>query len=150
MEPIWYPLPGEDPASPEWRERRVRGVIESAVLADELGADLLKLEFPGYVQSADYRARAVDAVAELDSKVTSPWIILSAGVGYDDFAVQLELASRGGACGYMAGRSIWRDVAKTFGDGTDSASAETTVKQRLSRLNAITGSSGAPTCRSAR
>jgi tagatose 1,6-diphosphate aldolase len=49
VEPIWYALEGEDPKSSKWRERRVEGIIESAHEANALGVDMLKVEFPGYV-----------------------------------------------------------------------------------------------------
>src|SRR6516162_9480424 len=43
VEPIWYPLEGEDPKSDAWRERRVEGIIESAREANDLGTDMLKV-----------------------------------------------------------------------------------------------------------
>jgi tagatose 1,6-diphosphate aldolase len=52
VEPIRCPLPGEDPGSAEWKAARVRGIIASAVAANEMGVDMLKVEFPGYVLKA--------------------------------------------------------------------------------------------------
>ena len=58
VEPIWYPLEGEDPKSEAWRERRVEGIIESAREANELGTDMLKVEFPGYVETEAGKSKA--------------------------------------------------------------------------------------------
>jgi tagatose 1,6-diphosphate aldolase len=111
VEPIWYPLEGEDPKSTAWRERRVQGIIESAREAYELGTDMLKVEFPGYVDSDTGKAKALEACQQLDAAVTVPWVILSAGVNYDSFKTQVEIACNAGASGFLAGRSIWRDAA---------------------------------------
>ena len=39
-----------------------------------------------------------------------PWMVLSAGVDHETFCRQVELACRGGASGFLAGRSIWKDA----------------------------------------
>src|SRR5439155_22538325 len=88
VEPIWYPRPGEDPTSASWQRRRVTGIIASAVEADGLGVDMLKVEFPGSVATLEDREAAMAACAELDAAVHVPWVILSAGVGYADFKTQ--------------------------------------------------------------
>jgi tagatose 1,6-diphosphate aldolase len=143
VEPIWYPLPGEDPTTPEWKAGRVRGIIESAVVADEKGVDVLKVEFPGYVDTPDGRAAAVDAVAELDARTTAPWVVLSAGVGYEDFATQIEIASAAGSSGYVAGRSIWRDALLTH-DPAKQGEAIRAIKHRFDHLNELTRQGGRP------
>jgi len=111
VEPIWYPLEGEDPKSTAWRERRVQGIIESAREAYDLGTDMLKVEFPGYVDSDIGKAKSLEACQQLDAAVTVPWVILSAGVNYNSFKTQVEIACNAGASGFLAGRSIWRDAA---------------------------------------
>jgi tagatose 1,6-diphosphate aldolase len=143
VEPIWYPLPGEDATTDEWKADRVRGIIESAVTADQCGVDVLKVEFPGYVDTPDGRAASVDAVAELDERTTAPWVVLSAGVGYEDFASQIEIASAAGSSGYVAGRSIWRDALLTHDPAKrDEAIAE--IKHRFDHLNELTRQGGRP------
>jgi tagatose 1,6-diphosphate aldolase len=143
VEPIWYPLPGEDATTLEWRADRVRGIIESAVIADQRGVDVLKVEFPGYVDTPEGRAASVDAVAELDARTTAPWVVLSAGVGYEDFATQIEIASAAGSSGYVAGRSIWRDALLTH-DPAKQGEAIKAIKARFDRLNALTRQGGRP------
>ncbi|HYY27245.1 MAG TPA: tagatose 1,6-diphosphate aldolase, partial [Chthoniobacterales bacterium] len=113
VEPIWFPLEGEDPKSDLWQQRRVQGIIESAHEANALGVDILKVEFPGYVETEDGRAKAQEACERLDEGVSVPWMLLSAGVGYEAFKTQIEIACRAGGSGFMAGRSIWRGAAST-------------------------------------
>lgn len=143
VEPIWYPLPGEDPASDAWRAARVEGILASAFEANALGVDMLKVEFPGYVDSQPGRDNAVAACKELDAGVTVPWVILSAGVGYADFRTQVEIACRAGASGYLAGRSIWRDAVSTHEPG-ERAAAIQAARARLDELNAVTRANGRP------
>ena len=143
VEPIWYPLPGEDPSSDGWLAARVDGILASAFEADALGVDMLKVEFPGYVASAAGRENAAAACKELDSGVGVPWVILSAGVGYEDFKTQVEIACKAGASGYLAGRSIWRDAVSTH-DPAARAVAIAAARARLDELNAITRANGRP------
>jgi len=143
VEPIWYPLPGEDPTSAQWEDERVGGIIASAVEADELGVDMLKVEFPGYVDTPEGRASATAACAELDAAVHVPWVILSAGVGYAEFKTQVEIACRAGASGYLAGRSIWRDAVSTH-DAAGRERAIIEARERLAELNTLTRLHGRP------
>jgi tagatose 1,6-diphosphate aldolase len=143
VEPIWYPLPGEDPASEEWKARRVRGILASAIEATGAGVDLLKVEFPGYVGTEQERAAAASACAELDAAVSVPWVILSAGVTYEEFKAQVAIACRAGASGYLAGRSIWRDAISTR-DRDEREKAIAAARARLEELNALTRAHGRP------
>ncbi len=143
VEPIWYPLPGEDPASDRWKAARVAGIVASAAEADRLGVDMLKAEFPGYVDSEAGIEDARRACADLDAAVSVPWVILSAGVGFDEFVTQVRLACEAGASGYLAGRSVWRDAVSTADPrARDGAMAD--VVARLDRLNEVTRRHGRP------
>ena len=143
VEPIWYPLPGEDPTAPQWKVARADGILASAFEADALGADLLKVEFPGYLGDKHERAVAVIACRELDAGVKAPWVILSAGVGYATFKAQVQIASMAGASGYIAGRSIWHDVISVH-DPARRETAKARACSRLDELNAIVRVSGRP------
>ncbi len=143
VEPIWYPLPGEDSSTAEWKAARVQGILASAFQADALGVDMLKVEFPGYVDTKQGRDNAAAACKELDAGVGVPWVILSAGVGYEDFKTQVEISCRAGASGYLAGRSIWRDAVSTH-DPDARAAAVLGARARLDELNAITRANGRP------
>lgn len=143
VEPIWYPLPGEDTDSEQWKKERVEGIVASAIEADRLGVDMLKVEFPGYVDTEEARAAARTACAELDTAVNVPWAILSAGVGFEDFVTQVQIACEAGASGYLAGRSVWRDAVTTV-DPQARAEAVLASRARIERLNEATRKYGRP------
>jgi tagatose 1,6-diphosphate aldolase len=143
VEPIWYPLEGEDPASSSWKARRIEGIIESAIEANSYGIDMLKVEFPGDVSSATGQANAAEACQRLDRSIDVPWVILSAGVSYDSFKKQVEIACQAGASGYLAGRSIWRDAASTHEPKAKNRAVADAVA-RLAELNGITRANGRP------
>ena len=46
VEPIWYPLPGEDPTEPAVRRQRAAAIVSSAAEFGLLGVDVLKVQFP--------------------------------------------------------------------------------------------------------
>jgi tagatose 1,6-diphosphate aldolase len=146
VEPIWYPLPGEDPASTIWQHRRVDGIIDSAAEAADLGVDMLKVEFPGSVDSEQEKSAAMEACKRLNACTRGlPWVILSAGVGYDAFREQVRIASASGASGFLAGRSIWRDAAATH-DPTRRQAAISEAASRLNELASVTRANGRPYC----
>jgi tagatose 1,6-diphosphate aldolase len=143
VEPIWYPLIGERTDDPVWRAARVDGIIRSAAEAAALGCDLLKVEFPGEVATAAGKAAAAEACQRLDAAIDVPWVLLSAGVGYEQFKEQVRLAGEAGASGFLAGRSIWRD-AVSMRDPAERAGALAEAGDRLDELAAITRRHGRP------
>ncbi len=143
VEPIWFALPGEDQKSTAWLERRVEGIIESAHISAEFGADMLKVEFPGDVSTPEGRKAAAKACQRLNDGMTQPWVILSAGVGYEEFRDQVEVACSAGASGFLGGRSIWQDAVATR-DPVARAVAATEAADRLSELTAVARKHGRP------
>lgn len=75
-------------------------VADSARIAVENGARVLKLQYPG---SAEASAAVTEAAAGV------PWAVLSAGVDHETFIEQVRTAVANGASGAMAGRSLWKD-----------------------------------------
>ena len=98
IENLIYPLRDEAPLS---TEARADAIIEAAVLIDDLKPSLLKLEYPG----------SPEACRRLASRLTVPWAVLSAGVSSDEFAKVLRVScDEGGASGFIAGRSVWKET----------------------------------------
>jgi tagatose-1,6-bisphosphate aldolase len=97
IENLIYPLPGEVLTA----QQREDAIIEAArALNDVDGVDLLKLEYPG----------SVEGTRRLASVLTRPWAVLSAGVPFDHFTEVLKVAfDEGGASGFIAGRSVWKE-----------------------------------------
>ena len=91
-----YPFPGEDFSG----SRREDAIIEAARALNEIDCDLLKLEYPGSPEGCRRLAEVLDR----------PWAVLSAGVPFDEFTKVLRIAfDEGGASGFIAGRSVWRE-----------------------------------------
>jgi tagatose 1,6-diphosphate aldolase len=143
VEPIWYPVAGEDPTTDAWKQARIEGIVASALEANALGIDMLKVEFPGYVSTEAEGDRAAAACKELDAGIDVPWVILSAGVGYEEFRTQVSIACSAGASGYLAGRSIWRD-AVSLHEPAERVAAIDAARARLDELNAVTRTHGRP------
>jgi tagatose-1,6-bisphosphate aldolase len=96
IENLVYPLPGEDLSG----RAREDAIIEAARALNELDIDLLKLEYPGSPEGCRRLAAVLDR----------PWAVLSAGVPFEDFTEVLKVAfDDGGASGFIAGRSVWRE-----------------------------------------
>ena len=108
VEPLWFPVAGESTDDPEVRGRRRRSVIASARSFHDVGADIMKVEFP-VLDLTDLDA-CHQACADLDEAVDGPWVLLSAGVTFEGFRTQVDVAADHGCSGFMAGRAIWGDA----------------------------------------
>lgn len=136
VEPLWYPLPGEDPADPGVRAARVEATVRSAGTFARLGTDVMKVEFPGTVGTDTDEEAAAGACARLDAAVDGPWVLLSSSATFEQFAVQLRIAAAAGACGFMAGRAIWGDAVGRH-DADRRAAGVRTAADRLDQLAAV-------------
>ena len=101
VEPLWFPVAGESMDDPEVRERRRRSVIASARSFHDVGTDIMKVEFP-VLDLTDLDA-CHQACADLDEAVDGPWVLLSAGVTFEGFRTQVDVAADHGCSGFMAG-----------------------------------------------
>lgn len=117
---VLEPLPrGLDPFGP-WVVEWVRAHVES-------GADMFKLPYPG----------SSSACADVTALAGRPWTMLSAGVGFETFLGQLEIAAAAGASGYIVGRAVWREAA-TVDPTTRARAIAEHVIPRLERLADVT------------
>ena len=97
--------------SKAFAEQRPRAAVRTAERLGAIGPEVLKLEFP--VDCHHERDEAVwrSACAELRDASPAPWALLSGGEPFDVFKVQLQIACEAGCSGFMAGRSLWGEVA---------------------------------------
>lgn len=103
IENLIYQLPDEESLDPQLRAELI---VEAAAMLAETGADLVKLEYPG---SAEACRRIADVAG-------GPWAVLSAGVAFDEFQDVLRIAcDEGGASGFIAGRSLWKEAVGLAG-----------------------------------
>lgn len=133
FEPISYSL---DPDTPLTNEERRQVVIESARHFTQRGVDILKLEFPIDCNIEPDIQVWQDATQELDAVCTVPWALLSAGVSYDLFIQQAEVACAAGASGVIAGRAIWGEVVAMPVEEQDEW-LQTVGRDRMERLTAV-------------
>lgn len=134
LELLIYPLPGEVVDSTAYAAAKPQLVLDSVAHFREnrFGVDLLKLEFPadlkftrefsagafdGREREAAYDLAAVeDYLFELNALTNVPWVLLTAGVGPREFALDLELAVAAGASGFLAGRAVWMEALAHYPD----------------------------------
>ena len=102
IENLVYGRPAEDLSG----QAREDAIIESARALNDLDIDLLKLEYPG----------SPEGCRRLASILRRPWAVLSAGVPFEQFTDIIRIAAdEGGASGFIAGRSVWREVVSLTG-----------------------------------
>ena len=122
IENLIYPLPNAELLTDEQKENLI---VESAILLNETKPDLLKLEFP-------ITERGCKRLAD---SLTVPWAVLSAGVAFEQFKKAIILScDAGGASGFIAGRSIWKEAIGMSKVEQDKFLTSTAVA-RLEELN---------------
>jgi tagatose 1,6-diphosphate aldolase len=110
VEAVAYPLAGQDKEA--FAKSKPDAVVRSAEELCPLGFDVYKAEFPVDLAFPYEEASLGEWCRKLDAATSQPWVILSAGVGIDQFAQQVEIACQNGASGFLAGRAIWKDSVK--------------------------------------
>ena len=114
-------------------ENRALKVYQSALRASEIGADILKLEFPVDVSVESDKAIWEDACQRLSS-IGKPWVLLSAGVNFETFCQQVKVACKAGASGFIAGRAVWGDACQIPYSARRIDWLESTGVDRMKRL----------------
>jgi tagatose 1,6-diphosphate aldolase len=78
-------------------------IIESLklLLKNNIRPDVFKLDFPEN-----------DSLCKDITKILGdiPWILLTRGVGFEVFKSELQVATKNGAVGFLAGRALWQDI----------------------------------------
>ena len=130
IENLVYSLPGQELRGQD----REDAIIEAARALNGLDIDLLKLEYPG----------SAAGCRRLAAVLNRPWAVLSAGVPFAEFSQAMRVAfDEGGASGFIAGRSVWREAVAL--DGQARLDFLTTVAcPRLEQLTAIAATYARP------
>ena len=145
LEPVTYSADAEvKKDSAEFAAERPRLIIETARRLSRLEPDVLKMEFPvdifnGSSDPANWETHC----RELTEATTVPWVLLSAGVDFEDFERQVEVALKSGASGYLAGRAIWKESVSMSPEERRSF-LEGPAVARIERLNALVDSHAVP------
>jgi len=130
IENLVYALPGTELRGSE----REDAIVEAARALNDLDIDLLKLEYPGSPEGCRRLAAILDR----------PWAVLSAGVPFAEFSQAMRIAfDEGGASGFIAGRSVWREAVALDGAERERFLAEV-ARPRLEELVAVAAAYARP------
>ncbi|MCI4371751.1 MAG: tagatose 1,6-diphosphate aldolase, partial [Thermoplasmata archaeon] len=108
-EPMSYAV---DETEREFAPHKADTIIRTAEVLSPLGLDVLKAEFPGDPKVTADAEELRKNCDRLSRATKVPWVVLSAGADFDVFQKLVDLACRGGASGFLAGRAIWKDAFK--------------------------------------
>ena len=109
VEPVSYPVEQVGVSSKKFADMKPELVIETARQITALPIDVLKAEFPADVTFERDEAKLLGYCQELDRASRLPWVLLSAGVDFNTFKKQVEIACKAGASGFLAGRALWQE-----------------------------------------
>jgi len=144
VEPVSYKV-GLAEADPQNFARvKPQLVIETARQITSLPIDVLKAEFPSDLKYERDKSRLLDLCHQLDEASQVPWIILSAGVNFELFYQEVEIACQAGASGFLAGRALWQEATQIGSRRERLTFLETTVVNRLESLTKIANDYGIP------
>jgi tagatose 1,6-diphosphate aldolase len=144
IEPLSYPV-GEEVNNPkQFATIKEQLVPKTAQHITALPVDVLKAEFPADLRYHQDKAELIDLCRQLDKSSQVPWVVLSAGVSFEVFCQQVEIACRGGASGFLAGRAIWQEAMNIDDAGKRAQLLATLAVDRLNKLNEIAAKYAVP------
>ncbi len=135
LEPIHFPYNGEDDKSASKLARKANTVIESARILSRY-CDVYKAEFPGTF-GVESDAVLTDNLKKLNDVCVKPWVLLSAGVDYDQYKKQVEMAMKAGASGILGGRAFWKEFFTYTTPAERQKFASTECVRRVKETDAI-------------
>ena len=141
LEPLSFAL---DPAVKKLASAEKRIVVtETARRLTPLGVDVLKAEFPISIGDEKDEDVWAEACKEVSEAAVCPWIILSAGVSFEEFERQTAVACQNGASGVLVGRAVWAEAADLAGEAR-SEFLRTIAVKRMHRLTEVIETYGNP------
>lgn len=108
-----------EPLSYKIEESRASEVIKIVEETRELGVDILKVEYPGDRVSCEQ-------ISELSE---APWVLLSAGMKYEQYKEALQVACESGASGMAVGRAVWQEFGDCQGEEREKFLRDVSVKR---------------------
>jgi tagatose 1,6-diphosphate aldolase len=137
LEPIHFPykVNGVEEGKEAVAARKARTVIESAKFLSRY-CDIYKAEFPGTL-GVETDAQLADNLKRLNDACVKPWVLLSAGVDYDKYKKQVEMAMKAGASGILGGRAFWKEFFTYASPPERQKFAETECVRRVKETDAI-------------
>jgi tagatose 1,6-diphosphate aldolase len=144
VEPLSYPI-GEETRNPaHFAKVKEQLVLKTARHIANLPIDILKSEFPADLRYEKDKAKLADLCRQLDEASAVPWVVLSAGVDFETFCQEVEIACQGGASGFLAGRAIWQEAMHIDKARERIKFLATVGADRLKKLNEIAAKYATP------
>ena len=109
VEPVTYPVEQVGVSAKKFADMKPGLVIETARQITALPIDVLKAEFPADLSFEQDEGKLLQLCQELNQASRLPWVLLSAGVDFETFKKQVEIACKAGASGFLAGRALWQE-----------------------------------------
>jgi tagatose 1,6-diphosphate aldolase len=144
VEPVSYSIEGAGTSSKKFAEIKPSLVIETARQITALPIDVLKAEFPADIKFEQDEGKLLGLCQQLNQASRLPWVLLSAGVDFNSFQKQLEIACKAGASGFLAGRALWQEGAQIRSREERMNFFQNTAAPRLKELAEIADSYGKP------
>jgi tagatose 1,6-diphosphate aldolase len=144
VEPVSYPVDGQESNSPEFAAEKPGLVIENARQITALQIDVLKTEFPANMNYEKDEGKLLEICHKLNEASRVPWVLLSAGVDYETFCRQVAIACQAGASGFVGGRAIWQEALQIKDTKERVNFLNTTVANRLQGLEEIAAKYAVP------
>jgi len=144
VEPLSYPTGNEISNPAEFAAVKERLVIETARDIAVLPIDVLKTEFPADLGYKKDKPELINLCHQLDIASPVPWVILSAGVDFEVFCQQVEIACQAGASGFLGGRAIWQEAMYIDNARERIQYLSTVGADRLKRLTEIANKYAVP------
>lgn len=144
VEPLSYKVGREEGNPKNFASVKPQLVVETAKQITALPIDVLKAEFPADLEYEKNKSRLLDSCHRLNEASQVPWVILSAGVTFELFYEQVEIACQAGASGFLAGRALWQEAAQASSRQERLKFLETTVVERLESLTQLAHAYGTP------
>ncbi|MCD6230643.1 MAG: tagatose 1,6-diphosphate aldolase [Dehalococcoidia bacterium] len=144
VEPVSYSLGSREDRPQDFACVKPQLVIRTAEQITAFPIDVLKAEFPADLKYETDENRLFDLCRQLNVASQVPWVILSAGVNFDMFYREVEIACRSGASGFLAGRALWQEATDIRSRHDRKIFLETTVLERLDSLTELANKYATP------
>jgi tagatose 1,6-diphosphate aldolase len=144
VETVSYPIGGMTRPSQQFAAGLPRIVIETAKQVTPLGIDVFKAEFPADMTYEHDEGEMLDWCRQISAASPVPWVVLSGGADFPQFLKQVEIACKGGASGFLAGRAVWKEAMGIEDPGDRRRFLEATAVTRLKELEDVATQFGTP------
>ena len=144
VEPKSYPIGNEINNPPQFAAVKGELVIKTARDITTLPIDVLKAEFPADLHYKKDKSELINLCHQLDASSQVPWVVLSAGVDFELFRQEVEIACQAGASGFLGGRAVWQEAMNIDNAQERVQYLSTVGADRLKRLTEIASKYAVP------